>query len=230
MLSSRSRAYARRMVKMMLLLMVAVAACKSHQPHQSGASAPCDSRVEERQRWLTTPQEAYKGQKPSDGLRVLGSCTDTVVAFQPSCDKGKLRGVAGDSPHLHDALALGFKTYVCELASDHSLTEYPLADVLTKRANDPRPIVPATDLDQITLQEAIAKVEGFKDDMCKCKAGDKVCAEQVEQAMRNFADSMKDKERDLRPSEADEKRMMEIVMQMAKCQQAAMGTDDMGAP
>lgn len=214
------------MVKMMLLI-VAVAACK---PHQSVQTEQCDSRVEDRQRWFTTPHEDSDGRKPSDGLGVLGKCADRIVGFQPSCDKDKLRGIVGDSPHLHDALALGFKTYVCELASDHSRTEYPLADVLTKRENDARPVVQATGGDQRTIKEAMAKLKGFKEDMCKCKAGDKACAEGVEQAVRSYTDSMKGKDPGVKISDADTKKLMEMMTEMAKCQQAVMGIGDMSAP
>jgi hypothetical protein len=217
------------MVKMMLLI-VAVAACKSHQPHAPGQSEQCDSRVEDRQRWFTTPHEESDGRKPSDGHGVLGSCADKLVGFQPSCDKDKLRGIVGDSPHLHDALGLGFKTYVCELASDHSRTEYPLADVLTKRENAPRPVVRAKSNDRSMIKEIMAKLERFKDDMCQCQAGDKACAEQVEQALKDYGDAMKNNAPEPKLSDADTKKLMEMMTEMAKCQQAAMGIGDPNAP
>jgi len=217
-----------------MLLMVAVAACKPQQPQQPPQHTqvePCDGRVEDRRRWFTTPQEAYDGRRPSDGFDVLGTCADRIVDGQPSCDKDELRGSVGHRPHLHDALALGFKTYVCELASDHSRTEYPLADLLTKRSNETRPVAPARSADRVIIEEALAKLEGFKNDMCKCVAGDKSCAEKVEKEMKDFMESMKGKEPNPKSiSRADEQKLMSLMSEMVKCQMSAMGTDGTGAP
>jgi hypothetical protein len=206
------------MVKTLLLIVaaVAVAACKPQQPREPGKAEPCDSRVAERQRWFTTSHEQYDDWKPSDGLSVLGSCTDKLVAPQPSCDKDKLRDSVGSKPYLHDAHALGFKTYVCELASDQRRTEHPLADVLTKRVDE-----------RFTVKGAMAKMERFKGDMCRCKAGDKACSDKVEQAMKDYIDSMKGTDLDRTTvTPDDEKKMMVIMSEFVKCQQAAVGTGD----
>ena len=72
--------------------------------------------------------------------------------------------------------------------------------------------------------EAMAKMEGFKTAMCACK--DKACAEKVSKDMAAYGESMKGKEQDPKSiSEADKKKMTDIVMEMSKCQQAAMGAE-----
>ena len=78
---------------------------------------------------------------------------------------------------------------------------------------------------------AMAKMEGFKSDMCKCKAGEKACAEKVEKDMKAYMDSMKGKEPDAKAmSDADKKKMMDTVTEMGKCQMAAMAAGDMAPP
>jgi hypothetical protein len=69
-------------------------------------------------------------------------------------------------------------------------------------------------------------MEDFKNDMCRCRAGDAACAEKVERAMKDYGDSLKGKEPDPRSiSEADKNEMMDMMGEMAKCQQKAMGAD-----
>jgi hypothetical protein len=84
------------------------------------------------------------------------------------------------------------------------------------------------------VKEAMAKMEGYKNDMCKCKAGDKACAEKVEKDMKAYQDSMKGKEPDPKAiSDADKKKMMEMGAELVKCTQTAMGMGaggDMAAP
>ena len=79
-------------------------------------------------------------------------------------------------------------------------------------------------------KEAMAKMEGFKNDMCKCKAGEKACAEKVEKDMKAWMESMKGKEKDMKSSPEDEKKGGAIMTDLMKCQQAAMGAGDMAAP
>lgn len=70
----------------------------------------------------------------------------------------------------------------------------------------------------------MAKMESFKDDMCQCQAGDKACAEAVAQAMKAYAASMKGREPDSNlVTDADKSRMMDLMSEMAKCQQATFG-------
>ncbi len=80
--------------------------------------------------------------------------------------------------------------------------------------------------------DIIAKMEGFKNDMCKCKAGDKACAEKVGKDMQAYMESMKGKVPDEKNvSEADKKKSEAIGMEMMKCQQTAMGMGgDMAPP
>jgi len=206
-------------MRVVLLSLLVVSACKSgpsskpSSPLESSSPpASCDDRAGERQRWFTASRDEYDGRKPSDGFRVLGSCSDKLVDRQLSCEGTELRRRLGDSPLLRDALELGFKTYVCETANSHAeivSIEYPLANVLTKRAD--------------FVQKAMAKMEGFKNAMCRCKAGDRACAEKVDQAMKDYADSMRGKERDVKVSDEDQKKMLAMMGEMAQCQMAAMG-------
>jgi hypothetical protein len=80
--------------------------------------------------------------------------------------------------------------------------------------------------------DILAKMEGFKNDMCKCKAGDKACAEKVGKDMNAYMESMKGKIPDEKNvSEADKKKSEAIGMEMMKCQQTAMGMGgDMAPP
>jgi hypothetical protein len=80
--------------------------------------------------------------------------------------------------------------------------------------------------------DIIAKMEGFKNDMCKCPAGDKACAEKVGKDMQSYMESMKGKIPDDKSvSEADKKKSEAIGMEMMKCQQTAMGMGgDMAPP
>ncbi len=81
--------------------------------------------------------------------------------------------------------------------------------------------------------EAIAKMETFKGQMCACKAGDKACAEKVEKDMKAYGDSMKGKEPDPKSvTEADKKKMGDLMGEYIKCQQAATGggMGDMAPP
>lgn len=82
------------------------------------------------------------------------------------------------------------------------------------------------------VAEAMAKMEGFKNDMCACKDGDKACAEKVANAMKAYGESMKGKEPDEKSvSDADKKKMMDMMGEMGKCQTKAMGMGgDMAAP
>ena len=216
------------MAKLLLMVMATVAACTPGPVSPASPAERCDSRVDDRQRWFSARDDKYNDRSPSDIFRVLGDCSDQIIDNRFSCDKADVRRVIGDSPYLHDAQALGFKTYVCELASDqHNRIPYPLADVLTKRASHARPVARATRADvddhQIVM-EVMAKLEGFKDDMCQCQAGDKACAEQVSQDMKVYMDSFKGKEPDPKlVTEADQTRMMKMMTEMAKCQMAATG-------
>ncbi|HSJ99587.1 MAG TPA: hypothetical protein VK932_00045, partial [Kofleriaceae bacterium] len=80
--------------------------------------------------------------------------------------------------------------------------------------------------------EIMAKMEGFKNDMCKCAAGDKACAEKVGKDMQAYMESMKGKIPDEKSvSEADKKKSEALGMEMMKCQQTAMGMGgDMAPP
>jgi hypothetical protein len=72
------------------------------------------------------------------------------------------------------------------------------------------------------MKEAMGKMEGFKTAMCACKAGDKACAEKVDKDMKTYGESMKGKDKDAKLSPDDEKKMMAVVTEYGKCQQAAM--------
>lgn len=73
------------------------------------------------------------------------------------------------------------------------------------------------------MKEAMAKMESFQKDMCACK--DKACAEKVDTDMKAYGEKMKGKaDKDAKISEADQKKMMEVMTEYAKCQQTAMGT------
>ncbi|HWU87267.1 MAG TPA: hypothetical protein VN253_08330 [Kofleriaceae bacterium] len=78
------------------------------------------------------------------------------------------------------------------------------------------------------VAEAMAKMESFKGDMCKCK--DKACVEGVEAAMKKYGEENKDKmDANAKPSEADQKKMMGMMEEMSKCRATAMGPADGGS-
>lgn len=212
---------------MLIFGFLAAAACGSSPSGPSGPAdpsssvepsspaKPCDGRVEERKRWFSSPREEYQDRTPSDRFRMLGNCSDRIVDHQPACGEREVRNIARDSPYLRDALALGFRTYICETTdagAQLARAEYRLVNLLAG---------PMRNADLI--KEAMAKMEGFKKDMCKCRAGDAACGEKVERAMRDYGDSMKGREPDPRSlSDVDKKMMMNMMTEMMKCQQKVM--------
>lgn len=67
------------------------------------------------------------------------------------------------------------------------------------------------------VAEAMAKMEGFKKDMCAC--ADKACAEKVSKAMDDYTKSMGDKGEKMMKemSEDDKKKSMAIGEELGKC-------------
>ena len=81
------------------------------------------------------------------------------------------------------------------------------------------------------VKDAIGKLEGFKGQMCACKANDKACADKVEKDMKAYEDSMKGKEPDPKSvSKADQEKLVSIMMEMDKCKTNAKGADPAMAP
>ena len=73
----------------------------------------------------------------------------------------------------------------------------------------------------------VAKMEGWKTDMCKCKAGDSACSTKVLDDQKKYADEMAktaDKDAKVDPAEAAEmaKKMEPIMAEYSKCMTAAM--------
>jgi hypothetical protein len=73
----------------------------------------------------------------------------------------------------------------------------------------------------------VAKFEGWKTDMCKCKAGDTACSQKVLDDQKKYADEMAktaDKDAKPDPAEAAEmaKKMEPIMAEYTKCMTAAM--------
>jgi len=73
----------------------------------------------------------------------------------------------------------------------------------------------------------VAKMEGWKTDMCKCKAGDSACSQKVLDDQKKYADEMAktaDKDAKPDPAEAAEmaKKMEPIMAEYTKCMTAAM--------
>ena len=73
----------------------------------------------------------------------------------------------------------------------------------------------------------VAKMEGWKTDMCKCKAGDAACSQKVLDDQKKYADEMAktaDKDAKPDPAEAAEmaKKMEPIMAEYTKCMTAAM--------
>lgn len=71
--------------------------------------------------------------------------------------------------------------------------------------------------------EAMAKMEEFKNEMCKCK--DAPCAEKVSKDMMDWGQKMsKDQKEPPKMSDDDQKKAAKITEEMTKCMQTAMGT------
>ena len=70
--------------------------------------------------------------------------------------------------------------------------------------------------------EAMAKMEEFSNDMCKCK--DKACADKVQEGMTKWSTDMAAKggKKDEKPDEASMKKMTEIGQKYAECMTKAM--------
>jgi hypothetical protein len=73
------------------------------------------------------------------------------------------------------------------------------------------------------MKQAMAKMEMFKDQMCKCQ--DAACASRVQQDMTAWAASMKNLDKTAKPSEEDTKRVTEIMKQFVECATKAAGAD-----
>ena len=73
-------------------------------------------------------------------------------------------------------------------------------------------------------EEAVAKMEGFKNDMCKCT--DKACADKVNADMMKYGESMKGKKEE-KPDQKLVDKMMGIMGEYTKCMDKASGA---GAP
>src|SRR5258705_8016998 len=71
--------------------------------------------------------------------------------------------------------------------------------------------------------EAMAKMEDFKNDMCKCK--DSKCAEDVSKKMMEWGQAQsKDQKEPPKMSDEDQKKAAAITKEMTDCMQKAMGT------
>ena len=68
--------------------------------------------------------------------------------------------------------------------------------------------------------EAMAKMEGFADDMCKCK--DAACVTKVSEAMQKWSTEQKP-DKDYKPTEEDTKKGTEVMKKMQECTAKAAG-------
>jgi len=82
------------------------------------------------------------------------------------------------------------------------------------------------DLQSGVVNEAMAKMVEFKDQMCACK--DRDCVMHVSDDMAKWAEANKDKA-DVKPAEDEMKRAMEISKQLSDCMQKAMMASDPAA-
>jgi hypothetical protein len=81
------------------------------------------------------------------------------------------------------------------------------------------------------MAEAMAKMESFKNDACKC--ADKACLDKVDQAMAEWSKSMMEKQGDKPPQQSpeDSKKMAAIMEEMGKCRTKLLTpTDGAGTP
>jgi hypothetical protein len=78
------------------------------------------------------------------------------------------------------------------------------------------------------MKQAVAKMEAFKDQMCKCT--DTACASRVQQELTDWASSMSKTSKNTKPREEDAKRAAEIMQQFVECATKAAGIDSMPKP
>ncbi|HWO18841.1 MAG TPA: hypothetical protein VNO30_08695 [Kofleriaceae bacterium] len=195
-----------------LLLIIVLAACKSQQPQAPQA-----------------PPQA-EPQRANDQVTVTA-----VIAKLKGFQGDMCRCKAGDSA-CADKVEKAMKDYArskeVEAIDEKSISpddEKQMMGIMSEMAKCQQAATGT--IDRATLMEAMAKMEGFKDDMCRCKAGDKACSEKIEQAMKIYADSMKDMHLDQKSiTPDDEKKMVSVMTDYMKCQQAALGTGGTGAP
>ncbi|HWO18840.1 MAG TPA: hypothetical protein VNO30_08690 [Kofleriaceae bacterium] len=205
-----------------LLLIVALAACKSQQPQEP-------QKPQEPQ---PLQQSSQAEPKPDDQFTI-----EAAFAKMRGFKSDMCRCKAGDGA-CAEKVEQAMKDYADSMkgtkleqirpskADEREMTELLMA--MMKCQETARGMGP--DGHRPTLQEAMAKMEGFKNDMCSCKVSDKACATKIDQALRDYAESTKGAglEKQLTPD--DEKKVTVMMTELAKCQQVIMGTGNTSAP
>lgn len=212
----RPNAYARSMVKT-LLLIVALAACKSKPPQepqplqQSSQAEPKQAKEPFSVQGVIAKMEGFKGDmcrcKAGDK-----ACADKVEQAM----KDYAESMKGTEME-HQRLAEADEKKMVEIMTGMVQCQQ------TAMGMGPDGLRP-------TLQEAMAKLESFKNDMCSCKVSDKACAAKIEQALKDYGEATKGAglEKQLTPD--DEKKLTAMMTELMKCQQVIMGGVGTGAP
>ncbi len=82
-----------------------------------------------------------------------------------------------------------------------------------------------------SIDESMARMQGFADLMCRCKPGDKPCANEVHEAMNAWSAEIAGKAlRSEQPTEAEMKQMMEFGRRYSECMVSASGSGDLLSP
>ena len=68
--------------------------------------------------------------------------------------------------------------------------------------------------------EALSKMEGFKNDICACK--DKACAEKVMKDMMEWGEKFEKDNKDKKPSKEQEEKAEKISKEMQECMEKVM--------
>ena len=72
------------------------------------------------------------------------------------------------------------------------------------------------------MGDAISKLSGFKDQMCKCT--DATCAQKVSEEMTTWTQQTQKDQKQAKPSDEEQKKMADITKQLTDCMTKAMGT------
>jgi hypothetical protein len=132
----------------------------------SSSSAPtCDAREQSRRDWMTAPNALGRNNASPVklGYVATGTCTEKLGIIALSCEPN----MHDNSPYLAEALALGFTTFVCQVADGGAQTEYKLSEVIAPPKPKPR--------DPIDI--AIEGLVKWKAKMCECTS--KACVDAI---------------------------------------------------
>ncbi len=101
---------------------------------------------------------------------------------------------------------------------------FALASCAGSPKPDTPPAAPQAAAPAVPDEDVVARVEGFRHDMCACHGGNAACARKVKQALGEFEES----HRDARVPYRELKRLAHLASETDRCAQRALHEDIIG--